>query len=233
VKLRRAPIIVMWLAIAVAAAVLVSTGLPTGQGNAEAAGFGGVRPVGPPPIKSKTFAPFAQADGVTLHLPQENPVGVMFHEAAHREAIAMAPYGICKRNGNPTRFRPPDPPAPGRPYMVMASRGRGTASTSAVDISAPAGSILYAPVSGTVVTVKAYWLYNTHADIRVEIEPDGAPGLRVIMIHLERVVNVAVGDRVTASVTPIGRPRVLPFHSQTDTYTGTHDPHVHLEIKRV
>jgi hypothetical protein len=76
-KPRRAPMIVMWLAIAVAAAVLVSQGLPIGRGNAEAAGFGGVRPVGPPPIVDKTFPAFAQAGGVTLHLPQEKPVGVL------------------------------------------------------------------------------------------------------------------------------------------------------------
>ncbi len=230
---RRAPMVVMWLAIAVAAAVLVSTGLPTGRGNAEAAGFGGVRPVGPPPIVDKAFPAFAQAEGITLHLPQEKPVGVLFHEAAHREALAMAPYGECKRNANKTRFLPPDPAAPGRPYMVMSSRGRGTPATSAVDIQAPAGSTLFSPVTGRVVAVKAYWLYNSYPDIRIEIEPDGAPGLRVVMIHLERVVNVAVGQRVVASVTPIGRPRVLPFYSQTDTYTGMHDPHVHLEIKRV
>jgi hypothetical protein len=228
---RRAPMVVMWLAIAVAAAVLVSQGLPTGSGNAQAAGFGGVRPVGPPPIVAKTFPAFAQAEGITLHLPQEKPVGVLFHEAAHREAIAMAPYGECKRNANP-RFTPPDPAAPGRPYVVMSSRGRGTASTSAVDIQAPAGSTLFSPVTGRVVAVKAYWLYNSYPDIRIEIEPDGAPGVRIVMIHLERVVNVSVGQHVVASVTPIGRPRVLPFHSQTDEYTGVHDPHVHLEVKR-
>jgi murein DD-endopeptidase MepM/ murein hydrolase activator NlpD len=233
VKLRRTPVVMMWLAVAVAAAVLMAEALPARRSHAQPAGFGGVRPAAAPLAPSKTFPPFAQAAGVTLHLPQASPVAVLFHEASSREALAMAPYGRVQRNANRTRFIAPDPPAPGRPYSVMSSRGRGTAGSSAVDIVARAGSTVYSPVTGTVVAVRGYWLYNSFEDIRVEIAPEGHPGIRVVMIHLERVVHIRVGQHVIASQTPIGRPRVLPFHSQTDTYTGTHDPHVHLEIKRV
>ncbi|MEX2458888.1 MAG: M23 family metallopeptidase [Actinomycetota bacterium] len=232
-KLRRAPVVMMWLAVAVAAAVLVAEALPARQSHAEPAGFGGVRPAAAPVAPPKTFPAFAQAAGVTLYLPQAAPVAVLFHEASSREAIAMAPYGRVQRNANRTRFIPPKPPAPGRPYSVMSSRGRGTAGSSAVDIVARAGSTLYAPVTGTVVAVRGYWLYNRFEDIRVEIAPEGQPGVRVVMIHLERVVHIRVGQRVIASQTPIGRPRMLQFNSQTDTFTGTHDPHVHLEIKRI
>jgi murein DD-endopeptidase MepM/ murein hydrolase activator NlpD len=233
VKLKRTPVVLMWLAVAVAAAVLIAESLPAQESHASQGGFGGVRPASRPVVPPKTFSPFAQAAGITLYLPQAEPVAVLFHEASSHEAIAMAPYGHVRRNANRTRFTPPSPAAPGRPYSVMSSRGRGTSGSSAVDIVAKAGSTLYAPVTGTVVAVHGYWLYNTYEDIRVEIAPEGQPGVRVVMIHLERVVNVRVGQRVIASQTPIGRPRVLPFHSQTDTYTHTHDPHVHLEIKRV
>lgn len=233
-KSTRAPVAVLWVAVAVAAAVLTAQAFPSRQGIAQSAGFGAVRPAAPPARASAggPFAMFAHAAGVNVHVPIERPVGVLFHEAASRQAVPMSPYGNVRRVANP-RYQPPARPAPGPAYSVMASRGRGTASTSAVDIVAPAGAVLYAPVTGTVRVVKAYWLYGKFADIRVEIEPENAPGTRVVMIHLERVVHVAVGQRVVVSRTPIGRPRVLPFHSQTDEYTHTHDPHVHIEIKRV
>ncbi|MCA1727809.1 MAG: M23 family metallopeptidase [Actinobacteria bacterium] len=229
---RRAPVAILWVAVAVAAAVLTAQALPAPDGHAQTPGFGGVLPVAPPVQPPREFAPFADAAGLTVRLPVEKPVGVLFHEAYSRRAVPMSPYGPINRNGNPSRFTPQDPPAPGRPYSVMASRGRGTAATSAVDIVAPAGTTLYSPVTGTVRAVRAYWLYGTYPDVRIEIEPDGAPDMRVVMIHLERVVNVAVGQHVIVSRTPIGRPRVLSFSSQTDEYTHVHDPHVHLEIKR-
>lgn len=231
-RTRRAPMFVLWLAMAVAVAVLVTEALPARPGNAEPAGFGAVRPVAPPPVIDRGPLPaFAYAAGVRVHLPSEESVA-HFHEAYSRASLPMAPYGRLLRSENP-RFRPPSEPQPGRRYVVMRSRGRGTASTSAVDVVAPAGETLYAPVTGTVTAVRSYWLYGRFPDVRVEIQPAGAPGVRVVMIHLERIVHVSVGQRVVVSQTPIGRPRVLPFNSQTDTYTHSHDPHVHIEIKRV
>jgi hypothetical protein len=233
-KSKRAPVAVLWVAVAVAAAILTAQALPTTPSNAAEAGFGSVRPAAPPARPApepKLFDAFADAAGLTVRLPMRHPVGVLFHEALSPGAIPMSPYGKLKVTANP-RFNA-GPAVGDLPYFVMASRGRGTASTSAVDIVTQAGSVLYAPVTGTVVRVSSYWLYGAYPDIRVEIRPDSNAAIRVVMIHLERVVFVGVGQHVEASVTPIGKPRVLPFHSQTDTYTHTHDPHVHLEIHRV
>jgi hypothetical protein len=51
------------------------------------------------------------------------------------------------------------------------------------------------------------------------------------MIHLAHV-RVARGDRVSATLSVIGVPRVFPFRSETDDYVRGGDPHVHIEIKK-
>ena len=55
--------------------------------------------------------------------------------------------------------------------------------------------------------------------------------MKVLLIHLARV-RVKPGDRVFATLSVIGYPRVFPFGSQVDDYLRGGNPHVHIEITK-
>ena len=174
--------------------------------------------------------PFARAKGVTLYLPAPDPRLIGYHEASYPDAATLTPIGRLQKNANRTKFRPPKDEK-GPRYTVMSSRGRPTPATSAVDVVLSPSTRVRAPVSGVVVQVKPYKLYGKYPDERVEISVDGHPDVHVVMIHLTRV-RVARGDRVSATLSVIGAPRVFPFRSETDDYVRGGDPHVHIEIKK-
>jgi hypothetical protein len=164
----------------------------------------------------------------------------MFHESGlydiHCElarARVMIPQGGCLRDDNPGARYPGWSPAPwGDPYYwVQDSRGRGTFSTTAVDVGAKAGSTVLSPVDGVVESVEAYALYGSYPDHRVAIIPDGDPGLRIIVLHIEAAIGQ--GARVEAGRTVLGRVRALSLYFRSDIgtyYTGDEGNHAHLQI---
>lgn len=181
----------------------------------------------PSPPAPEPLRPFAAVPGVVLHLPAERVRGVAFHEASMEGAMAMRPLGRCRPCRHP-RFRAPAPEGPLR-YMVMDPRGRGSAPTSSVDVVLGRRTEVLAPVTGRVRVARRYRLYGRYPDRRVAIVPDGAVGIEVVIIHL-RGVRLAAGDRVTASVTPLGWARGFTFDSQVDRYVRGGHPHVHIEV---
>jgi hypothetical protein len=164
-------------------------------------------------------------------IPSHETVGIAYHEASFREARGLRPLGRCVRNANRTKFERPKP-TEGPDYMVMSSRGRPNPATSAVDVAMRPGGTVLAPVSGTVVGVRRYYLYGRYVDYRVVIQPTSAPEFRVVMIHVDEL-EVRRGDEVVAGISVLAAPRVFPFHSQVNTYVGSSVPHVHLEVKAV
>jgi hypothetical protein len=176
--------------------------------------------------------PLATFDGLTLHLPTERPIIVGFHEASTPAALEMGPSGRLQENENTTKFEPPDEVEDGSDYLVMASRGRPRAATSAVDVVMHTGDPVLSPVSGTVTDVRTYHLYGAHEDYRIELAPHDAPDLRIVLIHLDDL-EIAEGDEVQAGESVLaGTARPFPFSSQIDRYTEPKRwPHVHLEVK--
>ena len=174
--------------------------------------------------------PFARAKGVALWLPAPNPVGIAYHEASFDWALPLHPLGRLKINGNAWKYDAPSD-SPGRRYIVMFSRGRSTPATSAVDFVMHRSTPARSPVSGTVVDVHEYHLYCRYPDMSVTIAPQGHPRMGVVLIHLDRV-QVQPGDRVFATLSVLGYPRVFGFGSQVDDYFEGGNPHVHIEITK-
>jgi hypothetical protein len=188
-------------------------------------------PAGGPAVAGTQLPPvFASVDGLELHVPFERPVAVAFHEASRREALALQPSGRLLENDNPFKFSAP-PDTAGPSYRVLSSRGRDGEATSAADIVVPRGAVVAAPVSGRVVEVRQYPLYQRVADWRIVIQPEDQPRLEVVLIHLENP-QVKVGQRVVAGATPLATVRLLTFDSQIDYVTERHLPHTHIEVKR-
>lgn len=174
---------------------------------------------------------FARVGAVELLLPAEQVLLVGFHEAALPAALELRPQGTLLSNENPTKFTPPaDGPGPG--YIVLSSRGRRHPATSAADLVLRDGTPVRSPVSGTVTDVRPYLLYGRYDDVRIEIAPDAAPELRVVLIHLDGPA-VRAGDRVEAGRTVLAEgPNRFPFASHIDRYFPVERwPHVHIEVK--
>ncbi|MFP5309421.1 MAG: hypothetical protein ACLGIR_07580 [Actinomycetes bacterium] len=206
-------------------------GAPAGGSDASApAPAGGQDAVVTRP--SATTRPFATVGDLSLHLPSDGTVLVGFHEASQPAAMAMTPVGTLLDNANTTRFTPPVTIEAGSPYVVMSSRGRRPAPTSAVDLVLRDDDPVRSPVTGTIVDVRPYSLYDRYPDHRIEIVPDGHPGLRVVLIHVDRV-SVRVGDVVVAGETILAETaNRFPFGSHVDRYTEPETwPHVHVEVK--
>ena len=151
-----------------------------------------------------------------------------FHEATSGRAHVMNPLGTTIDSDNPN-FDPVDERA-GHDHVVLASRGRGTAPTSAADIALAKGTEVLAPVSGVVTTAAEYALYGQYRDDMIVIASDQDPTVLVHLLHVQDLL-VKEGQRVRAGVTPVATVRVLPFGSQIDRITKDARPHVHLELR--
>lgn len=109
---------------------------------------------------------------------------------------------------------------------------------SAIDCGGPVGATVYAPVSGTVVKVKKYQLYNEYPDYQVHIQPEGRSDLDVVLIHLENVV-VKEGDIVEGGVTALASVRDVYAYigdsMQLKDYTvdGDNGNHTHIQVNNV
>lgn len=181
------------------------------------------------PAPGRPPVPLAHWGDIGLYVPVAGPVCLCYHEASYHDALPLRPFGRVLRDYNPTKF-PADAPATDGPgYVIMSSRGRSTAATSAVDVVTRLGAEFRSPVSGVVTKAKPYRLYGTYSDTEVMIRPDADRRYRVVMIHLAHV-RVYVGERVVGGVTPLGVARLFPFSSQIDYYVRGHRPHVHLAI---
>jgi hypothetical protein len=174
---------------------------------------------------------FAIAGGLRLRLPATRPVALAYHEASMPRRVALHPLGSCLVCRNRWKFRPPRVGPSELEYMVMDTRGRAAAATSAVDVVVRRWHRVRAPVTGRVWSLRHYRLYGRYPDVRVAIVPDGRSDRLVVLIHL-RDPRVRPGDRVVVSQTVLGWARQFPFESQVDRYVKGRFPHVHIEVKR-
>jgi hypothetical protein len=164
-------------------------------------------------------------------------LGPQFHEAGAGDGCpAMQPVGICLANNNPNHFAPGVGTSTGSDpgYFVEDTRYRGTYATTACDVQAKAGTIVYAPVSGTVVAAEPYMLYKQYPDFRVKIRVEGRPEYQMEVLHMQQLLTSS-GARVEAGKTRIGVVRNLVpyFNSGPNPYTRDDGNHAHIQINYV
>lgn len=106
---------------------------------------------------------------------------------------------------------------------------------SAIDCGGKEGTTVYSPVTGKVVLVKQYKLYEKYDDYQIHIQPDGRPELDVVLIHLTDV-SVKAGDQVTAGETKMAKIRdvysLIGEEMQLKQYTaeGDNGNHTHIQV---
>lgn len=185
-----------------------------------------------PVVDVPQVTPLATLGSLRLLVPAPEARLIGFHEASLPGVLDLDPAGTLQSNDNTTRFTPgPDDPD-GQPYVVLSSRGRVDGPTTAVDVVIEDDQPILSPVDGTVTDVREYQLYSQYPDTRIEIQPDAAPHLRIVMIHVTGV-SAEAGDRVVAgrSILAAG-PNRFSFSSHIDRYLDPERwPHVHIEVK--
>lgn len=178
-------------------------------------------------------APMAAAGDLQLVVPADpdDEAVIGFHQAGPGSAaVPLEPRGRTVDSHVPSFEEVEEDEEDGHDHAVMATRKRGTAFTSAVDIALPEGAAVLAPVDGVVTTVAPYALYGRYTDVVVAITPTDDPDVVVHLFHVEDP-QVAEGDEVRAGQTPLAGVRSLSVPSQIDRFTGDERPHVHLEVR--
>jgi hypothetical protein len=225
------------LVAAVTATVLLTLhALNSGSGGAPTPALANspqvaLAPDGPPRLESLAGA----AGGLQLDVPirQSRITAIVYHGVGADGSISLVPAGHQRNAGFLTELGNmltggPQQSGPG--YYVDSSASGN--STGSVDVGAVAGTGVYAPVDGRVVSIRPFVINGTVWGNVVEIQPTSAPALVVTMTNLNLGREIAIGSPVSAAVTRLGSVADLSKAMSQDVAKFTSDAgnHVHIEV---
>jgi hypothetical protein len=111
--------------------------------------------------------------------------------------------------------------------------GNGGPETAGLDVGAPVGTDVYAPVDGTLVGISDRIVNGRAFGVRIEFQPTGSPGLVVVLTNLSADDALTIGSTVAAARTKVGSVVDLSAveTSSLADYTQDHGQHVHMEVR--
>ncbi len=109
----------------------------------------------------------------------------------------------------------------------------GGGGTSALDVGAPIGANVYAPVDGTVVAITPYVVGGKQYGQEIDIQPANAPSLVVALTQLKVDPSLSVGSTVVSGARKIGTVVDLANaeHQALARYTNDAGNHVTVELR--
>lgn len=109
----------------------------------------------------------------------------------------------------------------------------GGGGTSALDVGAPVGTNVYAPVDGTVVAIKPYVVGGRQFGSEIDIQPLNAPSLVVSLTQLRVDPSLSVGASVVSGARRLGAVVDLAQveHQALARYTNDAGNHVTVEVR--
>jgi hypothetical protein len=168
---------------------------------------------------------------VRLQLPiAQSLVTAIGYHAADDGALALAPAGHQKNEGLVQRVV----------HAIFGGGGGspawyrlGGGTTSALDVGAPVGASVYAPVDGTVVAITPYVVGGKRFGSRIDIQPQNAPSVVVSLTQLEVDPSLTVGSTVVSGARKLGTVVNLALveHQALARYTNDAGNHVTVEIR--
>ncbi len=178
----------------------------------------------------------ADVAGVAISSPirPEDLTGLGYHPEGE-SFLEMSPRGK-NLSGNVLLGLLRSDPAPEKiRYHLMHPAERPGPRTGALDVGAEAGTPVYAPVNGTIVSVRPDPVLQEGANV-VEIKPTDNPDVRVSVSLVGKIdAEVGPGSPVEAGMTSIGTvadsARVLK--SQLASYAPDADNHVTVSASQV
>jgi len=188
---------------------------------------------------------FAQEGGTQLHLAIDAAqlTAVGYHQAAGDSALHLASLVPDADMTLAAELKAVPPVAPQEGLAEGVWEGvclrlwrsnRGGQPDTAVDMGADPGTPVWSPVTGVVVDVRPYLLYDTYEDFEIHIRPDGRDDVDVVLIHVTDVV-VRPGDTVKGGVTQLAAVRKMSdkIEIQLGGYTANGGDHVHMQLNRI
>lgn len=200
-------------------------------------------------VKSEPSLPtpiMSESSGITMHsaVAMEDLTEILIHNASYAYANEITTQLTEAKNtdilaahgtGRVASEQPTGDKWMTGEFIRCFREGNAGPVMSAIDCGGPVGATVYAPVTGEVVLVKQYKLYDEIDDYRIHIQPEGRPDLDVVLIHLTDV-TVKPGDHVVAGVTPMAKIRdifqYLDESLQLKNYTAVNDNgnHTHIQV---
>jgi murein DD-endopeptidase MepM/ murein hydrolase activator NlpD len=168
---------------------------------------------------------------VQLPIEQQHVTAIGYH-ASGGGALALDPVGT---QANASAFR----------RLVHKLFGQDTSGvsyylldggvgpqTGGLDVGAPAGTDVYAPVDGTVVGIADYILDGKRYGVRIDLQPSGNPGVVVSLTNVRADPALRVGSTVTAAHTKVGGviDTTRAERAGLAQYTQDRGQHVHVEV---
>jgi len=147
----------------------------------------------------------AMRGALRLDLPiAQSRVTAIGYHASGDGALALDPVGRQANQGVLSRLghRLFGGGGSGLRYYVIDG-GTGP-STGTLDVGAPPGTDVYAPVDGTIVGLTPYVLDGKTYGTRIDIQPTGTPSLVVSLTHLRPDPSLTVGSTVAATTSKVG-----------------------------
>jgi hypothetical protein len=185
-------------------------------------------PVGPPGREA-----IARLGALTIELPvNRSRVTAVGYYPSSDGGLGLSPIGSQANEGLLKRLENAVfGGGSGWPHWYLLPGGAGPA-TSALDVGAPSGTDVYAPVDGTIVGIDNVVLDGKVHGQRIEIQPTLAPSLVVAVANVAADPSLAVGGMVTAGSSKLGE---LIDLSQVETqtlsrYTNDAGNHVLVEV---
>jgi hypothetical protein len=168
---------------------------------------------------------------VRLQLPvAQSLVSAIGYHAADDGALPLSPAGHQANEGVVQRVV----------HAIFGGGGGsprwfqlGGSTTSALDVGAPVGANVYAPVDGTVVAITPYVVAGRRYGSRIDIQPQNAPSVVVSLTQLKVDPSLTVGSSVVSGARKLGTVVNLALveHQALARYTNDAGNHVTVEIR--
>jgi hypothetical protein len=220
------------LAIAVVALVVLLVSAFGGDGKAVQAptptSSARLLPAGPPSPEI-----VARLGSLHVQLPvSQSRVTTIGYQGGAAGALALSPLGTQANEGVLRRVvHAIFGSSSGSPRWYQLPGGQGP-STSSIDVGAPAGTDVYAPVDGTVLAIDEVVIDGRTFGSRIDIQPTVAPSLVVSVSHVQVDPALVVGSQLSAAATKLGA--VVDFtraeHQSLSRYTNDSGNHVAIEV---
>ncbi|HVC86517.1 MAG TPA: hypothetical protein VNC40_03725 [Gaiellaceae bacterium] len=229
-RLRRLAVLVA-LAVVAVVTLLVSAFGGSGAAVQAAAPASASRlvPAGPPLPEI-----VARLGALHIQLPvSQSRVTAIGYQGGTTGALTLAPLGTQANQGLLQRvLHAVIGGSSGDPRWYQLGGGEGPDSSS-IDVGALAGTDVYSPVDGTIVSIDNVILNGQAYGSQIDIQPTGAPSLVVSVSHVRVDPSLVVGSPVTAAGSKLGS--VADFtqveRQALARYTNDSGNHVVIEVR--
>jgi hypothetical protein len=216
---------------------VIATALRSGSSSNTSAAIASVPPTQLAPNAPPAPVGLATAPGnLVLDVPvtQRRITAIVYHGVGTSQVIPLVPIGSQRNAGilsTIAKMLTGTPDSGGGPSYYIDDAGQGP-STGSVDVGAVAGTDVYSPVDGKIVSIRPYVIDGKAHGSEIEVQPTSTPADVVTLTNLRTTSGIGVGTPVSAAKTKLGT--IVDFSKvlsqEVARYTSDAGNHVHIEV---